>query len=154
MNTNRLLLTVIALILILGGVGWYLASSGMLPGLKNNAGAPSDLHAVFLTNGQVYFGKLSDPNNQLVTLNDIYYLQVKTEQQEQKDAKEPQISLVKLGEELHGPVDEMKINRDHILFFEKMKSNAKVVEAIEQYRKNGPQTPAPATTSTASPAGQ
>lgn len=148
MNTNRLILTVVALVLILGGIGWYLASSGMLPGLKNNAGSPSDLHAVFLTNGQVYFGKLSGPNSQMVTLSDIYYLQVKADQQEQKDPKEPQISLVKLGEELHGPVDEMKINRDHILFFEKMKSNAKVVEAIEQYRKTGPQTPAPAPAAT------
>ncbi len=86
----------------------------------------SGYQAVFLTNGQVYFGKLSDSAASYATMKDIYYLQVTQPpiQGSQQDAAsqaqaqaQQQLSLVKLGNELHGPVDEMKINRDQILFF-------------------------------------
>jgi hypothetical protein len=121
----------------------------------------SDYQAVFLTNGQVYFGKLSDKNDKYVTLNDIYYLQVNQALQQTQNGQQPaanqqpQLSLVKLGNELHGPVDEMKINRDQILFFEDIKKDGRVAQAIAEYQANptagqqqqhqAPATQAPAT---------
>src|SRR5687768_4135344 len=100
--------------------------------------------AVFLTNGQVYFGYVSRENNKTVTVKDIYYLQVQQPLQPPKDneQQQPQISLVKLGNELHGPVDEMRINREHILFIEDMKNDSKVNQAISEFIKNGGKTPA------------
>src|ERR1700743_2242299 len=38
----------------------------------------SEYQAVFLTNGQVYFGKLANLNNKYVTITDVYYLQVQS----------------------------------------------------------------------------
>jgi hypothetical protein len=99
----------------------------------------SGYQSVFLTNGQVYFGKISNADSSYVTLKDIYYLQVSQQQQasqSQSQQQQQQVSLVKLGNELHGPVDEMKINRDQILFYEDMKEDAKVVQAIIEYQKN------------------
>jgi hypothetical protein len=99
----------------------------------------SGYQSVFLTNGQVYFGKISNADSSYVTLKDIYYLQVSQQQQasqSQSQQQQQQVSLVKLGNELHGPVDEMKINRDQILFYEDMKEDAKVVQAITEYQKN------------------
>ncbi len=109
----------------------------------------SGYQAVFLTNGQVYFGKLSRSEEMYVTLKDIYYLQVtqpplQGSQQngaQQQTAAQQQISLVKLGSELHGPVDSMQINREQILFFEDMKADGKVAQAITEYQKNPPATP-------------
>lgn len=117
----------------------------------------SGYQAVFLTNGQVYFGKLSGMTASYATLEDIYYLQVTTppaadasQLNQQQAAAQQQLSLVKLGQELHGPVDEMKINRDQIIFYEDMKDEGKVMQAIREYQKNPPPaaggTPAPATT--------
>lgn len=112
----------------------------------------SGYQAVFLTNGQVYFGKLSDVDGAYITLRDIYYLQVNQQlqpggdqtpaQQEAAAAQQPQLSLVKLGNELHGPVDEMKINRQQVLFYEDLKADGKVAEAIVSYQKNGATQPA------------
>jgi hypothetical protein len=129
-----------------------------------DSGRSSGYQAVFLTNGQVYFGKLSGPAGQYATLEDIYYLQVtqpplqgsqsQAAAQQQPQAQ-PQLSLVKLGQELHGPVDSMQINRDQILFFEDIKENGKVMEAIRQYQKNPPannQTGTPAPTAPVAPA--
>lgn len=93
--------------------------------------------AVFLSNGQVYFGKASSLNDKIVTLKNIYYLQVTQALQadgtQAATQQQGELSLVKLGNELHGPSDEMKINRDHILFIENLKNDGKVVKAIEKY---------------------
>lgn len=132
---------IIFIVIVLAGLGWYLSNQGIMfnksSGPNNQA---SEWHAIVLSNGQAYFGKLSGQNRQYATLRDIYYLKLAQSPQpeSQKANEQPQISLVKLGEELHGPVDEMLINRDHILFIEQMKNDAKVVQAIERYKKEGP----------------
>lgn len=154
---NRLLTTILILVAAIGLIGWYMSSKGTLPGGRKEGEKEkrSEWQAVFLTNGQVYFGKLSGESNRLVTLREVYYLQLAQAPQPEEQKSQtppPQISLVKLGQELHGPVDEMRINRDHILFIEDMKNSAKVVEAIERYKKEGPQaqtsvSPVPATAS-------
>ncbi|TSC95569.1 MAG: hypothetical protein Athens101410_443 [Parcubacteria group bacterium Athens1014_10] len=91
--------------------------------------------AVFLSNGQVYFGHITKRTKEEITLKDIYYLQVNKQIQpsEENQDIQPELSLVKLGNELHGPVDEMKINRFHILFTEGLKDDSRVVGAIKDY---------------------
>lgn len=96
--------------------------------------------AVFLTNGQVYFGKIKSITDDNLTLNDIYYLQV--QQSVQPDAQkkadatdQQQLSLAKLGSELHGPEDTMYLSRDQILFWENLKEDSKVVQAIKNNGK-------------------
>ncbi|MCX6785151.1 MAG: hypothetical protein NTV81_04500 [Candidatus Komeilibacteria bacterium] len=99
----------------------------------------STWQAVFLSNGQVYFGNVASQSSRTVILKDIYYLQVNQQPIQPQDQTQPQqapISLVKLGNELHGPYDEMFINRDQILFIENMKTSSKVVEAIMNYKKD------------------
>jgi hypothetical protein len=93
--------------------------------------------ALFLTNGQVYFGKLSKVNDKYVELTDIYYLQVQQSvQPAEADSKdEPKVSLAKLGNELHGPEDKMSVNREQVLFWENLKNDSKVVEAINSDKK-------------------
>ncbi len=102
---------------------------------------PSGYQAVFLTNGQVYFGKLSDVSATYATLTDIYYLQVapqpnlqgsQNQQSATQQQQQQQLFLVKLGKELHGPVDEMKINRDQILFFEDITEEGTVMQRIRE----------------------
>lgn len=112
-------------------------------------GKASGYQAVFLTNGQVYFGKVSNPAEAYLTLKDIYYLQVvqpplQGQQQPGQQAadQQAQISLVKLGNELHGPVDEMHINREQILFYEDLKEDGQVVKAIRDYKANPSGQPA------------
>lgn len=94
--------------------------------------------ALFLTNGQVYFGHLGQINDSYVKLNDIYYLQVQ-QQVQPKDSKtpadqQPAISLAKLGGELHGPEDVMYVSRQQVLFWENLKNDGKVVKAIQDFQ--------------------
>jgi len=95
-----------------------------------------------LINGQVYFGKVNAVSPKTVSLSDIYYLQVvqKPLQQTQQggtatadQTASQELTLIKLGNELHGPTDAMTINRDQILLTEKLKKDSKVVQAISTY---------------------
>lgn len=97
--------------------------------------------AVFLSNGQVYFGQVINENAETVVLEDIYYLQVTRALQPAEGSTEQQneLSLVKLGNELHGPEDQMQINRAHILFIENLKEEGKVVRAIQRYVEETPE---------------
>ncbi len=97
--------------------------------------------AVFLNGGQVYFGKIGDLNSQYLTLSNIYYLRVNEQVQPDADAAEnaqQDISLAKLGCELHGPQDQMVINRDQITFWENLKDDGQVAKAIAQFLQQNP----------------
>lgn len=89
--------------------------------------------AVFLTNGQVYFGKLSQLDSKYVKLTNIYYLTQKQDVQSsgtQSDQK-ANLQLTPLGNEIHGPENAMYINHDQVLFWENLKDDGQVVKAIK-----------------------
>ncbi len=99
----------------------------------------SPYYAVFLTNGQVYFGHIQKIDSLAVSLIDVYYLRANTNLQETPTKADNQetnveLSLVKLGKELHGPKGSMTINRTSVLFWEELKDTGKVVQAINTYK--------------------
>ena len=100
--------------------------------------------AVFLNSqdGQVYFGKLGTYNSDLYVLTDIYYVRVENPIQPEGASQEaqPNISLAKLGSELHGPEDVMYIARDKVLYWENLKDDGQVVTAITKYKETGETT--------------
>jgi hypothetical protein len=127
----------VAIALIVGG--WYAWSK--MQAVSSTGIDSSKYQAVFFTNGQVYFGKLQNLDQQYLKLTDIYYVQTNTASS--KDSENPQASasnqadvqLIKLGEELHGPEDAMVINRDQVMFFENLKSDGKVAQTIDKAKK-------------------
>jgi len=96
--------------------------------------------AVFLTNGQVYFGKLHTLNGGYMKLTDIYYLQTTAKDTSSSDLQaasgqsSTDVQLIKLGDEIHGPDDEMIISKDQVLFFENLKKDSKVSSSITKYQ--------------------
>jgi hypothetical protein len=90
--------------------------------------------AVTLANNQVYFGKISSVTKNDIRLTNIYYLQEDgANAGYPADISQKSMSLVKLGEELHGPEDLMTIGRAHIVYVQTLKDSAQVVQAIKQY---------------------
>jgi hypothetical protein len=129
------LLIVVAVVVL----GWFLAK-GFSTVTASSSVKGKQYQALFLTNGQVYFGKLSQLNGQYVKLTNIYYLQVQQTVQpkdQTSSGNNQQVSLAKLGGELHGPEDVMYVNRDQVLFWENLKDNGKVVTAIKNYQSGG-----------------
>ncbi len=104
-----------------------------LPGVRSD-----QYQAVFLNNGQVYFGKLKNRNRNFVVLNDVYYLKFAQGLQQGEVGSEESgrnLNLIRLGGEAHGPEREMYINKDSISFYENLKSDSSVVQAILKTQK-------------------
>lgn len=117
-------------IVIGGAIWWYSSGQGLGTAPIIEEIASGEYQAVFLDNGQVYFGKLKTAKQEFYTLTDVFYLQTGAVGLDQNS----NLSLVKLGNEAHGPEDRMEINKEHILFVEDMKSESKVVKAIQDYK--------------------
>lgn len=143
MKMKKIGTTIVVAVLVLAVLGaggyyiWQKTGGGIEKDLNGDVKI-SDYSALFLTNGQVYFGKIYSRANGEVDIRDIYYLQVN--QQIQPDQKgstnndQTNVVLVKLGDELHGPNDRMRVNKDQVLFTESLKQDSKVVKAIEDYQ--------------------
>lgn len=125
-------LGLIALFILVAGLGKLASGYGILPGFDFPIASGDKWQAVFLVNNQVYFGHLKNHNQGYVVLDDVYYLQVS---QLQPPQAQPQLNLIKLGQELHGPEDRMFIPKDRILFWEEMRPDAQVVQAIKSTRR-------------------
>jgi len=124
------LVVVVAVIAVIAGGYWFFRGRG-------GGAVGSDYQAVFLTNGRTYYGKVASSSSSEVVLRDIYYMvatQPAPDAEATPGAQNVQYTLVKLGEEMRGPMDEMRINREHILYIESLKEGGKVVQAIKQYK--------------------
>lgn len=97
------------------------------------------LQAVFLNTGQVYFGNIKDINPQFLVLDNIYYLQTNNSNgSSSSSSSSNNVSLVKLGCELHAPYDQMVINMSEVTFWENLQSSGQVAKAVVQYQKEFP----------------
>lgn len=124
-----------ALIAIVAFISWSFYQSSVTAHIDS-----SKYQAVFLTNGQVYFGKLHRLNGDYYKLNDIFYLQTKAAEpsanpQETSANDANEVELIKLGSEIHGPDDEMIMTKEQILFIENLKKDSTVTKTILDYKK-------------------
>lgn len=121
---------------LLIAVGWkILGLYGVVPSYDFPVVNASQWQAVFLTNNQVYFGHLNNYNKDYTILKNIYYLRVTDPLQQGSPPQQPSINLVKLGGELHGPTDAMYIPKDKIMFWENLKDDSQVAQAISNFLK-------------------
>lgn len=105
------------------------ASQGIGPEPKDDR-----YQAVFLDNGRVYFGKLSGIGGTTYTLKDVHYIQ-SNPQGDKSAEQDSQLSLVQLGNEVHGPESQMQILADKVLFWENLKEDSKVSKGIKEQAK-------------------
>ena len=140
------------------GIWWLslavLAALCLLAGcVGSDLNFPTAYQAVFLDNGQVFFGKVSDTGAPYLTLRDVYYVQTLVEKEQKKTAN----VLVKRGSEWHNP-DFMRINTKHVVVIEPVGPDSRVAQLIKEAKatpapKAESPTPAPAPTpKAASPA--
>lgn len=99
--------------------------------------------AVFLNNGQVYFGNIRALNGKYVDLTEVYYLtQNTTANASGQQQASGDYTLVKLGcQQIHSPLDRMLINRDQVTFWENLKTDGKVAKSIAEFIKQNPNGP-------------
>lgn len=116
---------IVLVVLIAGGVWWYFA-------YNTTQIDSSKYQAVFLENNQVYFGKLYSYNTNHPYLKNVWYIQTPDSTNSADSTKNTQSSmqLIQLTKSVHGPEDEMLLNKSKILFVENLSSNSQVTKLI------------------------
>ena len=102
--------------------------SRLLPSNPSDSSVPSssDYSAVYLTGGKVYFGILEKSDSVEPLLKDVFYLTL--------GAAKDEFRLNKLtGQD--NPANELTLSRDHILYWEPLEPDSKVVQGIEEFHK-------------------
>lgn len=107
---------VVVLALIIAAIARALMPSDPLASGLN----AHECQAVFLSNGQVYFGKMSAPGGDFYYLRHVYYLSTS------KNSR----TLIKLTNDVHAPEDEVIINRSGILYVENLRPSGRASQLI------------------------
>ena len=85
--------------------------------------------AVFLTNGQTYFGRYYDRIGAYAKIEDVYYLQQTTGAD---PTQAPDTKIVRRGSELHGPAPRMVVPKSAILFVEDLTDGSPIAQFMRQ----------------------
>ena len=88
--------------------------------------------AVFLSNGQTYFGRYIDRIGPYVKVERAYYIQTNAPADDQTP---PESRLIKRGNELHQPLPYVLIPKTAILFIEDLRADSPVGQFMD--RENG-----------------
>ncbi len=127
---------ILLVIVALGVAGWmYVPMGGSVAATIDD----DKYQAVFLSNGQVYFGNLSIVNGDYMELTNVYYLErqltaTDTETEDETEAEptagENNFQLLKYSDVLYGSEDAMIISKDDIIRFENLRNDGVVAKAI------------------------
>jgi len=85
--------------------------------------------AVFLTNGQTYFGRYYDRLGAYAKIEDVYYLQ---QVQGSDPNAAPDTKIVRRGQELHEPTSRMLIPKTAILFVEDLTEGSPIAQFMQK----------------------
>ncbi len=128
---------------------FLLTLAGLLAGCTGGGGDltfPTEYQAVYLDNGQVFFGKIGDKGSGFLSLRDVFFVQ----RQVDADKKTARNMLMHLGGEWHGP-DFMRINTRHIVRIEPVAPDSQVAKLIREAKAGAAAAPAATTPPPAAP---
>ena len=104
-------------------------------GVRSGRGRVPDLstpyHAVALTNGQVFFGRIEALGTDYTVLRDVFYIQTRQNPENKQVAN----VLIKRGGEWHAP-DRMILNPQQVVLIEPVKEDSQVAKLIAEQNKS------------------
>lgn len=89
----------------------------------------SRYQAVFMANGQTYFGHYRDRLGPYVKLENAFYI---TQQRTADESATPASRLIRRGAELHQPLPYVLIPKSAILFVEDLRPDSQVAQFIDR----------------------
>lgn len=122
------------LIVLVGLAGWL---TWTMQSTVEEDMIDADKHqAVFLSNGQIYFGRLSSHSDRYMKLTNVFYLERQIGADEGDQAELPSsdnsFQLLKYSDVLYGSEDLMMISRDDIIRYENLSPSGVVGRAIAE----------------------
>jgi hypothetical protein len=126
--------TILIFVLLLIFVAAFLWQDGIVRNAIQLFKYRDSYQAVFLNNGQVYFGNIVELTNEYVVLEEPYSIKL---QQKQTDAEgetvQSEVKLLSIKDEFYKPDGYMLIKKSEILFIEELQDSSQIIDIIENY---------------------
>ncbi|MFH0776452.1 MAG: hypothetical protein V1936_02465 [Patescibacteria group bacterium] len=117
------IVAIVALVLLAAGAVFFAAGDHLRSSVVGTID-DSTYQAVHLDTGETYFGKVTQANDDFVTLSDVFYF-----------LDESKKTLVKRGQNAEAD-DSLSVNRAHVLATENLSPDGAVLKAILKYKAN------------------
>jgi len=134
-GAHRVVKKVACLMLVFAALVWFDTNFHILSSSQESKVARAKLQAVFLTNGQIYFGNLSRHGIGYWRLDRAHYVHVSKVPAASPDtdgavSQETSTTLVKASDDMHRPENTLFIPASHILFWQNLRNDSPVAQAI------------------------
>jgi hypothetical protein len=123
MHYFLVLLTLAIVILGVSLIWWKISTA------NQQSVASEQYQAVYLNTGQIYFGKLQNTSGDFLTLKQAFTTQGQSATTQQTDQN--QATIIKVSQQVYGPDDSIALKSNQVLFWQNLRNDSKVVQAIE-----------------------
>ena len=90
--------------------------------------------AVFLNNGQLYFGKITEITNEYIIMEKPHFLQLAQESEDlEVQEVQPEMKLISIKDEFHKPKDFVLIEKSAVIFIEELRDVSQIADAIANF---------------------
>ncbi len=129
-----LVLTTLIFVLVLIFTSISLWQNGMARNTIQLLKYRDSYQAVFLNNGQVYFGNITEVTNKYIILKDPYSIKLQqTQADEEGSTTQSEVKLLSIEDEFYKPAGYMLIEKSGILFIEELQDSSQIIGIIESY---------------------
>ena len=130
----KLVVIILVLVLAVTFIGVSLWQDGTFRNVSQTIRFKNSYQAVFLSNGQLYFGKITEITNEYIMMDSPHFLQLAQEPGEQVESEvQPEMKLISIKDEFHKPKDFVMIEKSSVIFIEELRGASQIADAIENF---------------------
>lgn len=131
---SKLLIIILLFVLVIAFIGVSLWQDGTFRNISQTLRFKNSYQAVFLNNGQLYFGKITEITNAYIIMDRPHFLQLAQEPIDQEEQEvQPEMKLISIKDEFHKPKDFILIEKSSVIFIEELRSVSQIADAIENF---------------------
>ncbi len=130
----KVVLIILVFMVIVAFIGISLWQDGTFRNISQSIRFKSSYQAIFLSNGQLYFGKITEITNEYIMMDSPHFLQLAQEPGEQVEPEvQPEMKLISIKDEFHKPKDFVMIEKSSVIFIEELRDVSQIADAIENF---------------------
>ncbi len=88
---------------------------------------------IFLTNGQAYFGNITEITDEYVIMENPFSIKVQQKQADDESQTQSEIKLLSIEDEFYKPENYMLFEKSGILHIEELNDSSQIIEIIKSY---------------------
>jgi len=126
--------TILIFVLLITFFGIFSWQNGIIRNTVQLLKYKDSYQAVFLTNGQAYFGNITEITNEYIILEEPYSIKLQQKQTDgEGETAQSEVKLLSIEDEFYKPVGYMLIKKSQINFIEELQDSSQIIEIIENY---------------------